>query len=599
MRPLRESLGAFAVLAGLSALSAPAAQAQDIDTFKPSGSHYAGWGSLQLQHPEIGLKGGYYGGVGLVYAQNPLVYLDEEDVETIIVRNQFSTRLAAGYNIAGRVRADLEFPLYPAVGLGETEPTQFALGDLRLAATVPLLRYDANAEGASGVGVALVPYVHLPTGDPALFTSSGAFGGGLTASVGGRAGPVGWTTNAGVDFAQATLIGDAADQGTSFDVGAGIHYYLNPEYLVGAEVDGALTIDGDTYEYNESPGELHGYISWGEQSGPFATFGAGTGIVAGIGAPDYRVFAILGWREAGAPSDPDRDGIIGNDERCPYDPVDVDNFEDTDGCPDTDNDRDGILDVDDTCPDEPEDFDKWEDRDGCPDPDNDADLVLDVDDACPIEPGLVELQGCPDDDDDGIANPKDECPLDPGPVCTNGCPDRDGDCVADKRDKCPDEHANPDNDPRFDPRYSNGCPSLAFRGKDRIYILDKIYFDLDKASIKSESFPVLDAVVKVLEENPDVLLVEIAGHTDQQGPDDYNQGLSDRRTASVRQYLIDKGVGGDRLISKGYGESQLVDEAENEEAYAKNRRVEFHILQQEGVAPDEDAPEGDDSKGAE
>jgi OOP family OmpA-OmpF porin len=112
----------------------------------------------------------------------------------------------------------------------------------------------------------------------------------------------------------------------------------------------------------------------------------------------------------------------------------------------------------------------------------------------------------------------------------------------------------------------------------KIEILDKVYFEYNKAKIKSESFPILDAVAATLEGNPDIQLIEIQGHTDERGNDEYNLQLSDKRAKAVMQYLAEKGIDENRLTAQGYGETQPLDRKKNEEAYAKNRRVEFLIL---------------------
>ncbi|MEZ4368820.1 MAG: OmpA family protein [Kofleriaceae bacterium] len=114
-----------------------------------------------------------------------------------------------------------------------------------------------------------------------------------------------------------------------------------------------------------------------------------------------------------------------------------------------------------------------------------------------------------------------------------------------------------------------------------IEILDKVYFEYNKDIIKKESYPILDAVAATLEGTTDIKLVEIQGHTDERGNDAYNLDLSNRRAASVRKYLIDKGIDSGRLTSQGYGETQPVDPGHNEKAWADNRRVEFLILKRE------------------
>jgi OmpA-OmpF porin, OOP family len=99
--------------------------------------------------------------------------------------------------------------------------------------------------------------------------------------------------------------------------------------------------------------------------------------------------------------------------------------------------------------------------------------------------------------------------------------------------------------------------------------------------LRASAYPILDAVVKALADNPDLTLIEIQGHTDEQGNDAYNLDLSNRRAATVLRYLVDQGIARSRLTSKGYGETQPVDPRHTPEAYAVNRRVAFVIKQRD------------------
>lgn len=112
-----------------------------------------------------------------------------------------------------------------------------------------------------------------------------------------------------------------------------------------------------------------------------------------------------------------------------------------------------------------------------------------------------------------------------------------------------------------------------------VFTFRNIYFELNKADIKPESYPVLDSIALFLNEYPNVK-VEIGGHTDSRGSDAYNLKLSDARAKSVRDYLIKvHNIPPERLIAKGYGERKLVVFPEkSEDDYQKNRRVEFTIL---------------------
>ncbi|MCB9032908.1 MAG: PD40 domain-containing protein [Chitinophagales bacterium] len=114
--------------------------------------------------------------------------------------------------------------------------------------------------------------------------------------------------------------------------------------------------------------------------------------------------------------------------------------------------------------------------------------------------------------------------------------------------------------------------------KDNIIQLNNVFFDIDKAELKSTSFPELDKVVALLKENPN-LKVEIGGHTDNTGNADYNLLLSKRRAESVVQYLVGKGIALNRLTAKGYGMTKPLVDNTNEQNKAQNRRTELKILE--------------------
>lgn len=107
--------------------------------------------------------------------------------------------------------------------------------------------------------------------------------------------------------------------------------------------------------------------------------------------------------------------------------------------------------------------------------------------------------------------------------------------------------------------------------------LKNIYFDFDKTTLKSESFTELDKVVDFLTKNPSVE-IEIAGHTDSKGSDDYNLTLSQGRSQAVVDYIIQQGVESYRLVAHGYGEGKPIDTNDTDEGRANNRRVEFTIV---------------------
>jgi outer membrane protein OmpA-like peptidoglycan-associated protein len=107
--------------------------------------------------------------------------------------------------------------------------------------------------------------------------------------------------------------------------------------------------------------------------------------------------------------------------------------------------------------------------------------------------------------------------------------------------------------------------------------LKNIYFDYDKTTLKPESFVELDKVYEFLTQNPKVE-VEIGGHTDDKGSDQYNANLSQGRSQSVVDYLVNQGIDRSRLSAHGYGESKPIDTNETKEGQANNRRVEFTVV---------------------
>ncbi len=249
-----------------------------------------------------------------------------------------------------------------------------------------------------------------------------------------------------------------------------------------------------------------------------------------------------------ADEDPDKDGILGDADKCPSEAEDKDGFEDDNGCPDADNDADGIADASDKCATEPEDKDNFQDDDGCPDPDNDNDGVADAGDKCADQPET-----------------------------RNGFEDEDG---------CPDEL------PQKLAQYTGTIAGINFK--------------VNSADLLPASNKTLDKAVAVLTEFKDVKL-EIQGHTDDQqlkagGKFPDNDALSQARAESVKAYFVKKGITEDRLIAKGYGATVPVEDptglkgAKLNAARTKNRRVEFKLISPGGEAPAPAEPKVEEPK---
>jgi outer membrane protein OmpA-like peptidoglycan-associated protein len=255
--------------------------------------------------------------------------------------------------------------------------------------------------------------------------------------------------------------------------------------------------------------------------------------------------------------DKDADGIADKDDSCP-DVAGVAAFK---GCPDKDG--DGIADKDDRCP----DLKGSAELKGCPDSDKDG--IADLDDKClnTIAGYKVDATGCPmDNDKDGILNEEDACPDKAGNVAMKGCPDTDGDGVADNEDRCPEVKGNIAN---------KGCPEIAVADIKRITLIaSKIFFETNSDKLKVESLAQLDELALILKKYEAANLV-IEGHADSQGEDAYNLTLSQKRTESVKTYLMGRGIMESRLTAIGYGESKPIADNNTSLGRAKNRRVEL------------------------
>ncbi|MBL9106082.1 MAG: OmpA family protein [Myxococcales bacterium] len=254
--------------------------------------------------------------------------------------------------------------------------------------------------------------------------------------------------------------------------------------------------------------------------------------------------------------DPGQRGVAPADEdACPLDP----GLREHRGCPLVDSDKDGLYDP------------------------GQVGVAPADEDACPAEPGPRETQGCPlkDTDKDTLYDPGqpvpaadvDDCPNEPGPRELHGCPDRDGDKIIDRDDKCPDE---PETVNQIDD--ADGCPDkVPDKVKKMSGVLEGIYFDVDKDTIKPRSRGVLDKAVRVLREFPTTRW-SIQGHTDSDGNREHNLDLSTRRAEAVKRYLVERGIEEARLEAKGFGPDAPIDTNATKKGKAKNRRIEFRLM---------------------
>ncbi len=265
------------------------------------------------------------------------------------------------------------------------------------------------------------------------------------------------------------------------------------------------------------------------------------------------------------PGDSDGDGVSDPNDKCPNQ-IGTAKYN---GCPIPDTDGDGINDEEDKCINE-RGTAKYN---GCPIPDSDKDGINDEEDKCPNQAGLAKYNGCPipDTDKDGINDEEDKCPSQAGPASNNGCPisDRDKDGINDDDDKCPDVAGVAKN---------NGCPEVpqipAEVSKMLSASAQKVTFSANSAKLSTASNTSLSQIIKVMNEYPELKL-KIEGHSD--NIEKNAETLSEQRAASVKTYLVSKGINADRIEVEGIGSTTPLADNNTAAGRAKNRRVEVKV----------------------
>jgi len=587
LRSRRASLqGALAkggLLGLMGVLAVPAAHAQvttsplsesiDVQRYKP------GPGAtdiLGVHGARVGEHLGWHLGASINYASDPLGFLDRRTDKYVyeIVAHQATLDVMGSVSLWNRFELGVALPItYQSSQSGAATMPAFqsgvsgaGLGDVRIVPKAHLL-------SAGGLNLGLVVPVSLPTAGGEAFRGGSGVSARpqLIAEWGQNNNGLRLVANLGANLQKAEQLRNL-ETGTELMYAVGAQVPVTQKLALRANLAGAFGLNDSNFEGR--PLELLAALQYRFRPGLAAHFGGGPGLTRGYGTPGFRVFAGVDWGKPGEPSkaapavtpapaapiDSDGDGLPDAQDQCPAQPEDKDGFQDEDGCPDPDNDQDGIPDVKDQCPLQPETVNGFQDQDGCPDEepnkDSDGDGIPDKKDKCPLQAedkdGFQDEDGCPDpdNDQDGIPDVKDQCPNEPETI--NGVKDDDG---------CPDE----------------GKSKVRLES-NRIVILDKVYFATAKDVILPKSFNLLQQVASVLKNNPQIEKLRVEGHTDDQGNDASNLKLSQRRSITVRNFLIREGVAVERLEAEGYGETKPVDTNKTAAGRENNRRVEFNIL---------------------
>ena len=597
------------VLLGAMLASAAPAYAQStantgfqINRYEPTA---AGEWSFWVDHPWYSSTRYFAAGITLNYAHNPLVFgtLNSDggfsQLNAVIAHQLIGhVDLAGSFLDRVMLTASLPVVLVDKGGVsaaGASASDRVSVGDLRFGLMVRLYGQPYRSAFSISIGGEIwVPWRQFfPDDIPS--TSSDTFVRGLPKLVlGGLSSKVLWSLTGGVLLRSHSTIGDpalGAESNSELQLGAAIAYAnTNIRFAIGPEVVASTAILGDNaFKVSTTNVEallgIHYNVAHVLQLG----LGGGVGILRQAGTPDGRVLLRISYapwpKDKEAPKDRDHDGILDDDDLCP----DVHKGPHPDpnrlGCPIGDRDGDGVLDNEDLCPDVHKGPHPDPSRLGCPVGDRDGDGILDNEDLCPDEPKGdhpdPQRLGCPagDRDKDGVYDFEDLCPdVHQGSVPDpnrKGCPagDRDKDTVQDPVDACPDTPGAPSTDPK-----KNGCPGLVSVTSGQIVIVKPVFFATNKDVILQQSFEVLESVAEALRAAKNIKKVRVEGHTDNRGKPAHNRDLSDRRAKSVMKWLVEHGIDQGRLEAQGFGPDHPIADNKTADGRAKNRRVDFIII---------------------
>ncbi len=581
--------------------TARADRAIDSETFRPAVDSY---GIFTVDRAETGKQWDFGFKLFVDYANTPL-QLDMKDASgmvkahTPVIGYQVVTHLGAHLSlfdwaelaiiapVSAQSYADaygnIDDPLNPkgffaADGPTNVGPPDAAPLDVRVALKLRTPRIGP-------LGLALIAEGTIPFGDARSFLGSGGFTFRPKAVIDITVGKFTAAVNGGYILRKDQFVLDPQDVvnmvatpttlievGSEVSFSAGVAYRIISPVGIGAEVYGLVPVGVPSAPSGRTPiaadkvVDVLGGLHFFPGRDVTLAVGAGASVIDAHRHDSFRLFAGISWAPIEGPrgvttftggTDTDGDGIPDASDLCPKEPEDKDGFDDEDGCPDPDNDQDGIPDATDKCPNDAEDKDGFQDDDGCPEGDNDGDGIPDTADKCPNEAedkdGFQDEDGCPDPDNDGdgIPDDKDRCPNEP--ETKNGVDDDDG---------CPD---------------TGGAVAIA---GGKIEIPEQIQFGVGGNKILGRSFALLERIAQKLKDNPGVRRIRIEGHTDNQGTDQKNQQLSQDRADAVIEFLVKHGVEATRLQGVGYGATRPIASNRTADGRAKNRRVEFIIVEQ-------------------
>lgn len=553
-------------------------------------------------------------------ADDPLVrelsYADGRPTETQkLIDNLVALNLSAGVAVHDRLRIDIGVPLYLASS-SDGASQGAGLGDIRVGLYTPIVQTKPRLAGGFGLGIA--PYAILPTGNADRFLGQEGLTGGFDVAATYELDKVTVSLAAGPRFNPSV---DLDNQEGADQLIAGAALGFHPISNLGITVESriASALSASSVKGTASPAEVLGSLRYRIPSGLHFLAGGGTGISAGAGASAWRVFFGVGFGRVELNyADRDLDGIVNENDDCPDDAETFNAFEDRDGCPDaggrllitaavegslesqvyvTIDGNDGQQQVETMLEPIALEVSAGTYTIDASIPGYHASETLNVIsgeypmqlDMQAVVPGFVSIRAVDASgnlvDGAGLSIIGPGAPLDATQRLPNGelapfalPPGRflvflkatDVGMFRRNIEISSEQTVHIDATLR-DPR--------AKVEGDRITVTEKIYFETGSDVIEDQSFDLIEEIATLLISEPRVRRVQIQGHTDDQGGDEMNLDLSDRRAAAVRTFLIAQGVAEDRLQSRGFGEQVPIADNADEPGRARNRRVEFRILE--------------------
>ncbi|MED5371730.1 MAG: OmpA family protein [Myxococcota bacterium] len=543
---------------------------------------------------------GYTFGKAMIhYANDPVVYLRDDGERMELVSGIWQLDVMAGYT-RGPVRLGVQVPVY--LRTNGSSGGETGLGDLGLDVKVSALDRTEKP-----VGLAFAGRVFVPTAT-------------VTAPLGNDG--LGWEVEAIVDkeLSEKWLL--AANVGTrgvptvelenlTWDdqvfVRAGAGYTIRPNDL-GLSLDLASHFTYGEFS-NPAARPIEGIVGgWYRLAGNWVLRGGvGTGLNSAVGSPRFRLMAGIGWEPSWGPIDTDNDGVMDDVDQCVTDPEDLDGVMDSDGCPEATRVTVLVVDADGNevpggtwsgagnsgaSGDVMEIFGGSAAISAKAEGFLDGAVTADVPDAesftvsVPLTPAMIPgtllvkaMDEAGNTVEDAVWKHRKLAPQ--------------GQAAGESLDVEPGEYVITVEAPGYGTQRAEVVvvkesvaevvltlkPAKVELEAERITIKDSVYFETNKAIIKSESHELLDEVAAILIAHPELTKIRIEGHTDSRGAADYNKDLSQRRAEAVQDYLVSKGVEAGRLEAVGYGEEKPLDERNNAAAWEKNRRVDFFVAE--------------------